>query len=311
METIRWHEIWAVTIGSEAPIKHFPPIPSAIITYCLVNIFCYFMYRLSSIFLPSFLKIYAQDFFKTLVFCTYSFGHGLMRDYHGNLGYFIVVVPLNTITVLMFTSGEGNPLGNWTNYLKGVIPLWKFITRIIVQIAAGLSAYRLGRTIYKLDYHWSFAHQLTETECTSALTVPVYAGFLIELSGTMYDAWVGYQQLLRFKPLEIFLKFMNMAAVVCMGVYLTGMFMHPSMATGLTFGCKGTSPLEHIFVYWAGPFIGIFLALKLDKFINLRGAKKTEKESSRTDTSKENHLEEQDQWNNNLRQRKKKKYYTK
>ena len=41
------------------------------------------------------------------------------------------------------------------------------------------------------------------------------------------------------------------------------------MATGLSFGCRGTAPLEHILVYWVGPFIGVFVALQLDKYVYL------------------------------------------
>jgi len=47
------------------------------------------------------------------------------------------------------------------------------------------------------------------------------------------------------------------------------MYIHPIMATGLTFGCRGNTTLEHLAVYWAGPFLGVFLALQLNKVIRL------------------------------------------
>lgn len=36
------------------------------------------------------------------------------------------------------------------------------------------------------------------------------------------------------------------------------------MASGHTFGCGSTSVLSHILVYWGGPFIGIYIGLKVN-----------------------------------------------
>lgn len=47
------------------------------------------------------------------------------------------------------------------------------------------------------------------------------------------------------------------------GLHLTGMYLHPAMATGHTFGCGPTPILSHILVYWGGPFIGIYIGLKV------------------------------------------------
>ena len=47
------------------------------------------------------------------------------------------------------------------------------------------------------------------------------------------------------------------------GIHLTGMYFNPANATQQTFGCHGTSPPEHIFVYWVGPLLGCSCAVKL------------------------------------------------
>jgi hypothetical protein len=48
------------------------------------------------------------------------------------------------------------------------------------------------------------------------------------------------------------------------GLNLTGMYLQPAMATGHTFGCGSTPVLFHIMVYWGGPFLGIYIGLKVN-----------------------------------------------
>lgn len=50
---------------------------------------------------------------------------------------------------------------------------------------------------------------------------------------------------------------------------MTGMYFNPAMASGHTFGCHGTSSFEHFFVYWAGPFVGCYVAVMIDKTIHI------------------------------------------
>lgn len=56
------------------------------------------------------------------------------------------------------------------------------------------------------------------------------------------------------------------------GINLTGMYFNPAMATGHTFGCKGTTAWEHVVVYWIGPFIGCFLAMLMDRMLHIDAA---------------------------------------
>ena len=51
------------------------------------------------------------------------------------------------------------------------------------------------------------------------------------------------------------------------GVHCTGMYVQPALATGYKIGCHGETVLDHLFVYWVGPFIGGYLAYTfLQKF---------------------------------------------
>ena len=53
------------------------------------------------------------------------------------------------------------------------------------------------------------------------------------------------------------------------GMSTTGMYFNPAMASGHTFGCHGTGSFEHFFVYWAGPFVGCYVAAMIDKTIHI------------------------------------------
>ena len=60
------------------------------------------------------------------------------------------------------------------------------------------------------------------------------------------------------------------------GIKTTGMYFNPAMATGHTFGCGPTTTLEHLTVYWIGPFLGCFLAIVVDKFLHIDVVRRTE-----------------------------------
>ena len=50
---------------------------------------------------------------------------------------------------------------------------------------------------------------------------------------------------------------------------MTGMYFNPAMASGHTYGCHGTDAWEHFFVYWAGPFLGCYVAVMVDKVMHV------------------------------------------
>ncbi|XP_061185856.1 uncharacterized protein LOC133193960 [Saccostrea echinata] len=265
-----WRDVWVVALGFEPPVTHFSAAVSAIIIYLLALLFCYVSYQLARALMPRIVQEYVLDFFKTLAFCTYCFGHGVIRNAHGHLGYVLCVVPLNTASVLIFNIGDGTPLTVWSKYLRGQIPKWKFFAKVSAQILAGFFAWELGHYILSLDFHSSFSEKITQkSNCNSDLRIAAIAGFALEGIGVAYDFWMNQQTLSKYKPLDIALKFTNTALIVCIGVKMTGMYIHPALATGRTLGCGTTPILSHLLVYWGGPFVGIYLGLKASQFISL------------------------------------------
>jgi len=84
--------------------------------------------------------------------------------------------------------------------------------------------------------------------------------------------------------------------LLILGASYTGMFMHPAKAFGLTFGCRGTTPIQHTIVYCMGPMIGSYIAYtiksrsKLQKSTNKMASHDTKSDSSHeSNTSKVRH----------------------
>ncbi|XP_076439686.1 uncharacterized protein LOC143279516 [Babylonia areolata] len=172
-----------------------------------------------------------------------------------------------TLAFLVF-EGVPSPLGVFVRYLRGEESLVGLGVRVALQVLAAFMSYRLVFAICCLEV--TAEHQvLLEGSCESDLKVPVFVGCLIEFGSVLYDTWLCHQQLLKSPFLDTIIKNINGALLVCAGVHLTGMYMHPAMATGMTFNCKGTDTLEHIAVYWVASFLGCFAGVRLDSVLRL------------------------------------------
>lgn len=268
MGMMTWRDMWALAVGDAPEFLHFHPILASICIYMLIMIFCYVLYQLSCL-LPSFLQSYAFDFFTTTAFCSYPFGHAIMRQTYGGVGYMCAMVPLVFVSIQIFSKGKGSPLGYWMGFLQGTTSLWTMLTHIPVQILGGIASFSLGRYIYMLDFHESFASVVVSERCYTDMKATLATGFLLEMIGVTFDGWLGKQTLIKIPHVDLLLKLINVSIMVNLGVSFTGMYMHPAMASGLTFGCDGTEKWEHLLVYWVGPFLGCFFALKLNQFIKL------------------------------------------
>lgn len=64
------------------------------------------------------------------------------------------------------------------------------------------------------------------------------------------------------------------------------MFRDPAKAVGLTYGCSGVTPSEHIFVYWIGPMIGSYIAYKITLQNGDLQNKRINERTSQKDTDK-------------------------
>jgi hypothetical protein len=128
------------------------------------------------------------------------------------------VVPLNTISIFIFNQGDGTPLLVWLKYLQNQIPVWKFLLKVTTQILAGFCSWELAHLIFKLDFHESFAEIVRkQSNCSSDLNIAPVLGFLLEFLAVAYDFWLDQQLLSKYVPVDIALKILNCAVLVCLG----------------------------------------------------------------------------------------------
>jgi hypothetical protein len=65
--------------------------------------------------------------------------------------------------------------------------------------------------------------------------------------------------------------------------------MHPAKAFGLTFGCIGTTPIQHIIVYCLGPMIGSYITYTINSRSKLqKSTNKMASHETKSDNSHEN-----------------------
>ena len=216
-----WRDLWTLVLGYPPAHTHVEsPVLAVLLFDVIVFTSCFLLYKLSDHLLPGMLRSLALDFIKSMVFITYAFGNGFMRRHHGNLGYFIWVVPLNLISFLVFSKGRISIISTIVSFTRGQINFLEFALHCMVQTLSGFAAFRLGLFVLQLDFHedfGDFAHNFFPL-CESDLKLPLVMGFALEMTGTAVDAWVFHQQLSKHVPIDLSLKFMNTAGLVIYGM---------------------------------------------------------------------------------------------
>lgn len=270
-------EIWAAIRGQDEDV---PVVVGAILVYVLTFTLCLVLQRITNLLLPKALSVFMADFFFTMAICAYPYSHGTMRRLFGHVGYLSAAVPMATLSCMLFV-GSASPLGVFRAYLKGKESLWRLGVRVVIQTVGAFLSFRLVYLIWSLEVTDDHRQWLKVTACETDLNVPVAMGFLLEFAATMYDTWLCEQQLFKAPFLDLVVKIFNGCLLVCGGVHLTGMYMHPAMASGMSWACEGTSTVEHIFVYWIGSFIGCYTGLWLHSALPLPWSKTTETVSAK------------------------------
>ena len=203
------------------PGKQFlPALPAAIFIYMSVFIIGLLLHSFTRMVVPSPIKGFILDFVKTMTFCAFPFGHGIMRNQYGEPGYMCAMVPLVFLSIFTLRGGDGNPISVWHQYYRRIIPLWKCVIKTLIQISAGFAAYRLGMYILTLELHPLYVERVKDYYnefCSSDLRVPVYVGFLIEFFAVIYDCWFSNQTFTGNQYVDTIIKIVNSGLLVVSG----------------------------------------------------------------------------------------------
>lgn len=227
---------------------------------------------LNKMFSPEAFKEYIADFLATMEMCAYFFENNFIFKHYGSFWLFIAVLVECFIANRTYFGASENPVKAFYQFCNKEIGLSKAVLKIAVQTLAGLASYRLAKLVWSLDLVPDHRERFYEAECASDLNVALTAGILVEFGATLIDTWLGMQVLMKNQLADEIIKLSNGSLMIVLGINLTGMYFNPAMATGHTFGCKGTTAWEHVVVYWIGPFIGCFLAMLMDRMLHIDAA---------------------------------------
>lgn len=215
-----WQKIVKSISGWHIESDSVPAVIAAGILYLAVYLLGVLLYQTTKFAAPGAIRGYILDFVKTMTFCAYPFGHGIMRKYYGEPGYMGAMLPVIYLSSFTFTSGDGNPIDVWIKYFKKGMPLWKCVVKTLIQIQAGFAAYHLGMYIISLQIHPMYVERLKEYYsqfCSTDLHVPVYLGFLIEFLAVIYDSWFSSQTLTGYFYIDRIIKITNSGLLVVGG----------------------------------------------------------------------------------------------
>lgn len=252
--------VWKFITGEE----QFPVIFGSIFVYFLAFTTCYLLQRFAKRVLPSNIYQYAADFFFTMVVCAYPYSHGTVRSLYGHVGYLLTSVPLATLTGHFF-EGTSSPLSVFHRYIRNKETLKSCVVRTAVQTGAAFMSFHLVYAIWSLEVTKAHQQNLRETECETDLKINWMNGFFIEFGAVVADTWVSEHRLIKNRVVDTAIKNAFGSLLVCFGVHVTGMYMHPAMASGISWNCQGTHFTSHILVYWVSAFLGLAVGLKLNK----------------------------------------------
>jgi len=264
-----WRQLYSMSTGLEPGVEFVEPYVASI-TFFGINMMAGIVLRaLTAAIVPEPLKGLTLSFLATMEACAYFFENNFVFKYYGSTWLAVAIIAQCFVLSRTLHGASENPVQMLAAYMDGSKSLLGALVQVVVQSLAGLASYRFAQMVWSLDLIADHHERFYETTCSSDLEVTLLVGFLIEMGACMSDTWLQMQTVVPISVIDELIKYGNGAAMIVVGVSTTGMYFNPAMATGHTLGCQGTAMWEHFAVYWAGPFLGCFVALQLNKVMHI------------------------------------------
>ncbi|KFQ25143.1 PREDICTED: aquaporin-12-like [Merops nubicus] len=163
-----------------------------------------------------------------------------------------------------FDGASANPTVSLQEFLLLESNLPTTAAKLLAQ-GAGVG---LGWALTKLYWSWELTHfhfiqNLISSECSSSIHTSLHHAAFVEGTCSFFLHLI----LLRLRQRHLMFRVPVLAATVTFLTYaagpFTGAFFNPALATATTFHCSGSSFWDYVWVYWLGPFAGMFTALLL------------------------------------------------
>jgi len=254
--------LWDVLVGT-SPATQAREIP-LVVSLCYFSLTIFFG-RLLRLAVdngsPAHLRLYLGDFVVSFMLHACSLENGMIMRYYGFTGFKIILFCQIVWFSLTIKTYEGNPRQQVIGYLSGDRTGSRALKRAACQLAGGLLSYSYARAFWSLELMEGHSQRYKAMHCTSDLKVPILIGFAVEFVGSIIDTFISITTFSSFQFAELLTKCMFTTFMVVMGVDATGFYLNPVNASNQTWGCAGTSHLEHILIYWLGPLAATALTV--------------------------------------------------
>ncbi|CAG0881355.1 unnamed protein product [Cyprideis torosa] len=229
--------------------------------------------------------VFGREFLATLEICVGAFEGGIVIETEGLQQFSLVVFGCCVWRFLTWSPEDtACPYSVLGMAVSRKISGKEVLARLFAQLLA--AAFSLKAVSFFWDFGLHPRHQgkaFLESwyRCGTHVSTDILTAAVVEALGTCVLAF-GVMALphltsnmeLLFVPLASAL----IVATVLLGIEYTGGYYNPILASAKTFGCRGTTYGEHLFVYWVSSAVGYFVAESLYEICRPRLPKKLRSE---------------------------------
>lgn len=241
-------------------------------------------------FVESSSRRYFLDLVSTFSVLACSLENSHVRQQYGNAGYVTILYILSTWHSFTLHDSNPNAIYNSVKYAMGRFDARSAVFFTTGQIIGMYLSYGAAIVFWSLSLCHNHRLRLVATECTTDLNVTVLVGFLVESVGTSFDILISLTRFTASPLFELSIKILINVVLTAAAVHLTGYYLNPLNASNQTFGCHGTTVVEHLFVYWFGPIVFAFITTRFvyPHFRRLFGTKTNFQHSSNNNNDNDN-----------------------
>merc|ERR1712150_138221 len=156
------------------------------------------------------------------------------------------------------------PYIHFEDCLVGSMPVLETLVRTVAEVIGGVAVFKYVQILWTLEFaetHIGRAHGHAFDKCTADLQIPVIYGALVECVATMLcrltSKFLAEKEPQYAGAIDSFVA----TALVVAAFDYSGGYYNPVLATGLKYGCKGHTNIEHIVVYWIGASFGAIASI--------------------------------------------------
>ena len=250
------------------------PITVSLIYYVMWILIGWVFRRIINTYCPKPFAPYAMNFVMTYVLMAMSLEGGQITKHYGALAYFVANCCLGMFNTYLNKNEpltwSSNPKSYAIKYVQGDASFKSAVLHALCQLVGGLLSFSSARLFWSMGLTESHAQRYTTQHCTTDLTVSVSMGFTIEFGVTLLLTVLGFISSGNATTqwfLDAFNRFLS-----CLTTHIfvnqTGMYGNAIKATNQTFGCQGTSVLDHLFVYWLSTILAGVVSVYVFRFLN-------------------------------------------